>query len=38
MRKVIADITLMAIGININKLHSKKLKNQEGVILYKKIA
>lgn len=38
MRKVITDITLMAIGININKLHSKKLKNQEGVILYKKTA
>ena len=34
----VADVTLMAIGININKLHSKIKKQQEGVILYKKSA
>lgn len=36
MKAVISDITLMAIGINLNKLHTKITKNQSGVILYKK--
>lgn len=38
MDSVISDITLMAIGINLNKLHSKMIKNQTGVIEYKKVA
>ena len=38
MGKIVSDLTLMAIGINLNKFHSKILKNQIGVIEYKKIA
>ena len=38
MKKVVSDITLMAIGINLNKLHSKIQRHQEGVIQYKNIA
>lgn len=38
MKGVISDITLMAIGINLNKLHSKMIKDQTGVIEYKKVA
>lgn len=38
MKKIVSDLTLMAIGINLNKLHSKLLKGQEGVIEYKKTA
>lgn len=37
MKKIVSDLTLMAIGINVNKLHSKLLKGQVGVIEYKKI-
>lgn len=36
MTKTVADIILMALGINLNKLHSKLKKNQQGVIHYKK--
>lgn len=36
MIKTVADIILMALGINLNKLHSKLKKNQQGVIHYKK--
>ena len=38
MKGVVSDITLMAIGINLNKLHSKMTKDQTGVIEYKKVA
>ena len=38
MKKVVSDMTLMALAINLNKLHSKIQKRQDGVILYKKIA
>lgn len=38
LKKIVSDITLMAMGINLNKLHSKILKQQKGVILYKKTA
>lgn len=38
MKSVVSDITLMAIGINLNKLHAKIIKNQTGVIEYKKTA
>ena len=38
MKGVISDITLMAIGINLNKLHLKMIKDQTGVIEYKKVA
>ena len=38
MKGVVSDITLMAIGINLNKLHSKIIKDQTGVIEYKKTA
>jgi transposase len=38
IKGVISDITLMAIGINLNKLHSKMTKDQTGVIEYKKTA
>lgn len=36
MKRIVSDLTLMSIGINLNKLHSKLLKGQEGVIEYKK--
>lgn len=38
MKKIEFDLTLMAVGINLNKLHSKHLKGQVGVIEYKKMA
>ena len=38
MSRVVSDVTLMALGINLNKLHLKILKNQSGVIEYKKVA
>lgn len=38
MKKVVSDMTLMALAINLNKLQSKIQKRQDGVILYKKIA
>ena len=38
MKGIISDITFMAIGINLNKLHAKIIKNQTGVIEYKKVA
>jgi hypothetical protein len=38
MKRVVSDITLMAMGINLNKLHSKNIKNQTGIIEYKKTA
>jgi len=36
MKKVVSDIVLVALGINLNKLHNKILCNQTGVISYKK--
>lgn len=38
MKRVVSDLTLMSIGINLNKLHSKLLKRQEGIIEYTKTA
>ena len=38
MKSIVSDITLMALGINLNKLHSKMKKNQFEVIEYKKVA
>lgn len=38
MEKIVSDLTLMAIGMNLNKLHVKILKHQTGVIEYKKTA
>lgn len=36
MNKVVADLVLVALGLNLNKLHSKSLKNQTGIIEYQK--
>ena len=38
MNKVVADMVLVALGLNLNKLHSKMIKNQTGVIDYQKTA
>lgn len=38
MKSVVSDLILMAIGINLNKLHSKICKKQTGVIEYTKTA
>ena len=38
MKKIVADMIMVAMGINLNKLHSKILNNQTGVIKYKKAA
>lgn len=38
MKSIVADVTLMALGINLNKLHSKMLNNQKKIIAYKKMA
>jgi len=38
MKSVVSDITFMAMAINLNKLHAKNIKNQKGVIEYKKTA
>lgn len=38
MKKIVADMIMVAMGINLNKLHSKILNNQIGVIVYKKAA
>lgn len=38
MKKVVSDIVLVALGINLNKLHSKILHNQTEIIAYKKTA
>ena len=38
MKKVVADMIMVTMGINLNKLHSKILNNQVGVIEYKKTA
>lgn len=38
MKGVVSDITLMSISINLNKLHSKMIKEQTGVIEYRKVA
>lgn len=38
MKSIVSDITLMAIGINLNKLQSKILNDQKDLIEYKKIA
>lgn len=38
MKKVVSDIVLVALGINLNKLHSKILNNQTEIIAYKKTA
>lgn len=38
MTRVVSDITLMALGINLNKLHAKMINDQKGVIEYKKVA
>lgn len=38
MKSVVSDVTLMAMAINLNKLHSRNIKNQKGIIEYKKTA
>ncbi len=38
MKKIVSDLALVAIGMNLNKLHVKILKNQTGIIEYKKTA
>ena len=38
MKSIVSDITLMSIGINLNRLNSKNIKNQKGIIEYKNIA
>ena len=38
MNKVVSDLTLVALGLNINKLHQKILHNQTEIIEYKKVA
>ena len=38
MNKVVSDLTLVAVALNINKLHSKILNNQTEIIDYKKTA
>lgn len=38
MSKVVSDLTLVALGLNLNKLYSKMLNKQTGVIEYKKTA
>ena len=38
LTKTVADTILMALGINLNKLHSKLKTKQQGVTRYKKIA
>jgi len=38
MKKVVSDIVLVALGINLNKLHSKILNHQTEIIAYKKTA
>lgn len=38
MKRIVSDLTLMSIGINLNKLHSKLIKGQKGIIEYKKLA
>jgi len=36
MKSIVSDMTLMALGINLNKLYTKIVNNQKGVIEYKK--
>ena len=38
MEKVIADIIMVSMGVNINKLHIKIQTGQRGIIEYKKTA
>lgn len=38
MKKIVADTIMVAMGINLNKLHIKILNGQNGVIEYKKTA
>ena len=38
MRKIIADTIMVAMGVNLNKLHIKILKGQIDIIEYKKVA
>jgi len=38
LKSVLSDINLIALGINLNKLHSKMIRNQTGVIEYSKVA
>lgn len=38
IKSVVSDVVLMALGINLNKLHAKIFKGQTGVIEYKKAA
>ena len=38
MKKIVADIIMASMGININKLHRKILAGQKGIIEYKKTA
>lgn len=38
MKSIVSDMILIAVGINLNKLHAKNLKGQRGIIEYKKIA
>ena len=38
MKKIVADMIMVAMGINLNKLHSKIQNNQTGIIEYKKVA
>lgn len=38
MKKIVADMMMVAMAINLNKLHSKNQNNQTGIIEYKKAA
>lgn len=38
LKSVMCDITLLILGINLNQLHNKLKKKQEGIIRYKKVA
>ncbi|SCZ82046.1 transposase, partial [Acidaminobacter hydrogenoformans] len=38
MKKIVADMMMVAMAINLNKLHSKIQNNQTGIIEYKKAA
>ena len=38
MNRVVSDLTLVALGLNINKLHQKIIHNQTEIIEYKKVA
>jgi len=38
MKKIVADMIMVAMAINLNKLHNKIQNNQTGIIEYKKAA